>query len=155
MFNFGGSSYLSCLRSISHLFGEEKGTDLRQQVFEDQSHSWIHWIVTDDDSVIGTQEHTPNHLLATLLETVLWYRQVSLHGSACFLFQDDGEITLALGKDTLSCLHISLSDFDIDISLHHPQHTLNLTICTWTISFWRYSWYLTESPTIYLNFSLT
>ena len=136
----------------SFFFGEQHRSDRRQQLLENKSHSRINWVVADDNSIAWPQKYTSDNLLIVFFQTVLGQGQIGLHLPASLSLHDLFELGLALGEDLFSDLLVIAFDFDVDISFHHPEHSLNLMSGTWTISFSMRASYMHESPVNYLNF---
>lgn len=136
-------------------FREQIASDHRQQLLKNQPDSRVQRVITNYHSVTWAQENTSQNLFVTLFQIILRDRELWFHLSSSLLLQDSTKTSLTVAKKFLSLPNMFSFELNIDIPLHHPQHTLNPLNPTCTINFYRSCEYTASLLTICLNFWLT
>ena len=105
--------------------GEQTGSDLRQQLLEDEPHSRVDGVIADDHAIAGAEEHTSDDLFIGILQFEDREGQVGVHALAGLILHDLVEPSAAVGEDALGNLSVFSFQLDGDISLHHSEHALS------------------------------
>ena len=95
-------------------------------MFEDEAHSCIKRVVTDNPTIAAPHENATDNVLVPVLQRVLAHLKSRVHILASLLSHDLLELLLALGQHLLYQMLVLLPSFNIHCPLHHPQHPLNI-----------------------------